>query len=80
MNYRTTRDVLLLGNAILSVAKKNFPLQIAHSQPEVAMKDLGMKICTCDLEEALSVSVKFGHNQAMIHSGDDSDAYRDGIV
>jgi tetratricopeptide (TPR) repeat protein len=43
------------------------------------MKDLGMKIRTCDLSDALGVRVKFGHNQSMIHSGDDGDSHREAV-
>lgn len=80
VNYRTTKDILSLGNSILMVAKKNFPAQIAHSLPEVAMKELGLKVRICDFESALSLSVNFGHNQALIYSGDGSDSSRDSII
>lgn len=81
VNYRTTRDILLLGNAILSQAKANFPDQIAHSLPEVAMKDLGLKVRVCYFDDALSLSVKFGPNQALIHSSEDaSDANSANVI
>ena len=75
VNYRTTRDILVLANAILSVAKKHFPDHIAHSLPETAMKDLGLKVRVCDFEDATALSLKFGHNQALIHSSDDASDY-----
>lgn len=71
VNYRTTKDILLLGNAILSLAKKYFPDQIAHSLPEIAMKDLGLKVRVSIFEEATKQTVKFGHNQALIYSSED---------
>jgi hypothetical protein len=80
VNYRTTKDILSLGNSILSLAKKNFPAQIAHSLPEVAVKELGLKVRICEFETALSLSVNFGHNQAMIYSGDGRDSNRDNSI
>ena len=49
-----------------------FSDQIAHSLPEIAMKDLGLKIHICDFDDATSLTVKFGHNQALIHSSEDA--------
>jgi len=80
VNYRTTRDILLLGNSILTVAKRHFPDQIAHSLPEIAMKDLGLKVRICDFDDATSLSVSFGHNQALIHSEDSSGSSSDNVV
>lgn len=42
-NYRMTKSVLDLGNAILLSLKKEFPDQIEYAKPEVPMKDLGLR-------------------------------------
>jgi len=72
VNYRTTRDVLILGNEILSVAKREFPGAIGFAKPESAIKDLGIKVVLCDWEECFSQSgIKLGRNQALVYSCDD---------
>lgn len=72
VNYRTTRDILILGNEILSVAKREFPGAIGFAKPESAIKDLGIKVVLCDLAECFSQSgIKLGRNQALIYSCDD---------
>jgi superfamily I DNA/RNA helicase len=48
VNYRTTRDVLQLGNAILAVARREFPNAIGFAPPEISKKDLGIKVLLCD--------------------------------
>jgi hypothetical protein len=71
VNYRTTKDVLLLGNEILAVAKKTFPNAIGFASPEVSRKDLGFKVILCSWALALKQEVKLGKNQAFIFSSDD---------
>jgi hypothetical protein len=41
VNYRTTKDVLELGNEVLRLVKENFPGAIGFGMPEIATKDLG---------------------------------------
>ena len=64
VNYRTTKDVLILGNAILDEAKRHFGGAIGFISPKVAMNDLGFQVVLCDWEKAWSQNVKFGRNQA----------------
>jgi superfamily I DNA/RNA helicase len=52
VNYRTTKDVLDVGNQILCVAKNFFPGAIEFAHPEVAVKDLGLKVVLCDWDLA----------------------------
>ena len=70
VNYRTTIDILLVGNAVLQTAKQLFPDAIEHAQPEMSKKDLGLKVVLCDWDEAFSCKVAFGDNQAFIFSSD----------
>lgn len=44
------------------------------------MKDLGLKIMLCNSEDALALSVRFGHNQALIYLGDGSDSHQTNIA
>ena len=67
-NYRTTSDVLKVGNAILDVAKRYFPDSIEYAPPEVAMKDLFLKVVLCSWEDCLRVDVSMGTEQAFIFS------------
>lgn len=67
-NYRTTKDVLLVGNEILRIAKSHFPTSIEYALPEIAMKDLGLKVVLCDWDSATKTKVCFGRNQALIYS------------
>jgi superfamily I DNA/RNA helicase len=71
VNYRTTRDVLQLGNAILAVARREFPNALGYAPPETSKKDLGIKVLLCDWKMALSQKVRLGQNQALIYSSDD---------
>jgi tetratricopeptide (TPR) repeat protein len=75
VNYRTTRDVLQLGNAILAVARREFPNAIGFAPPETSKKDLGIKVLLCDWKKALSQKVRLGENQALIYSSDDVDGF-----
>ncbi|GKY96310.1 hypothetical protein MPSEU_000590700 [Mayamaea pseudoterrestris] len=71
VNYRTTKDVLELANAILKVAKRDFPGAIGFAQPEVAQKDLHYKVLLCCMESAFLEPIKLGAQQALIFSGSD---------
>jgi hypothetical protein len=71
VNYRTTSDVLQLGNAILAVARREFPNAIGFAPPETSKKDLGIKVLLCDWKLARSQKVRLGQNQALIYSSDD---------
>ena len=69
-NYRTTKDVLVVGNKILSIAKAHFPDSIEYAMPEMAMKDLSLKVCLCCWDECLTVYAFLGVAQAFIYSTD----------
>jgi hypothetical protein len=65
----TTRE---LGNAILAVARREFPNAIGFAPPEISKKDLGIKVLLCDWKMAAgSESETLGQNQALIYSSDD---------
>ena len=68
VNYRTTKDILIAGNAILSAARKFFPGAIDFARPERARKDLGLKVALCSWNAAFDSKVKFGSNQAFVYS------------
>jgi tetratricopeptide (TPR) repeat protein len=80
VNYRTTRDVLILGNAILNVAKQHFPGAIEYAQPEISVKDEGCKVRLTDWDEAFRTKVAFGPNQALIYSHGNSSEVKDAAV
>lgn len=68
-NYRTTRGVLEVGNAILQLLKQHFPSAIDSIKPrEVAMKDLGLRVVLCDWDNATKEHVSFGVQQAVVLS------------
>jgi tetratricopeptide (TPR) repeat protein len=73
INYRTTKDILVMANAILDRAKQAFPGAIEYALPETAVKDLGLRVVTCSWKDAMQTSVKFGQNQVYIYSPSDSD-------
>jgi superfamily I DNA/RNA helicase len=50
-NYRMTKGVLEVGNAILQALKTHFPGAIESPQPEIAMKDLGLKVALISWED-----------------------------
>lgn len=76
VNYRTTRDVLLLGNEILSVAKRAFPEAIRFAYPETSKKDLGISVVLCDWAATFSqTGIRLGRNQALIYSSSDPEAF-----
>ena len=80
VNYRTTKDVLVLGNAILNVAKKYFPGAIEYTQPEISTKDEGRKVRLTDWDKAFQPKVAFGPNQALIYSSGNSDEIKDAAM
>ncbi len=73
VNYRTTKDILVVANSILDIAKQAFPGAIEYALPETAVKDLGLRVVTCDWQAAMQTSVRFGENQVFIYSPCDSD-------
>ena len=72
VNYRTTKDILVMANAILDTAKRSFPGSIEYALPERAVKDLGLRVVTCNWGHAMHTTVKFGGNQVLIYSPSDS--------
>ena len=68
INYRTTKDVLDLANAVLRIIQREFPGSIYFGQPETATKDLGTKVVLCDWSTAQAEKLTLGHNQALIYS------------
>ena len=68
VNYRTTRDILTLGNSVLATARKFFPGAIDFAKPERARKDLGLKVTLCGWKAAFQAEAKFGEDQAFIYS------------
>lgn len=68
-NYRMTRSVLDLGNSILKSLKSKFPGQIEYAQPEVAMKDLGLRVYIVKWNDALLIEANLDLQQAVIYSG-----------
>ena len=68
VNYRTTRDILTLGNKILATARICFPGAIDFAKPERARKDLGLKVTICGWNAAFGTKAKFGEDQAFIYS------------
>jgi tetratricopeptide (TPR) repeat protein len=72
VNYRTTKDILTMANAILAIAKKEFPGAIEYALPEIAKKDLGLRVVMCSWNAAIKTQVKFGENQVLIYSPSDS--------
>jgi hypothetical protein len=68
VNYRTTKDILMLGNEILSTVKAFFPGAIDFARPERARKDLGLKVAVCSWKRAFEARAKFGDKQAFIYS------------
>jgi len=51
-NYRMSKGVLDVANAILAVLKNNFPHAIEYAPPEVAMKDIGLRVVLLNLNDA----------------------------
>ena len=73
VNYRTTADVLRVGNVILDLAKKYFPDAIEYAQPEVATKDNKFDVVLIDWDKAFEIkNLSFGENQAVICSADEN--------
>eukprot|EP00977_Amphora_coffeiformis_P013898 scaffold3784_cov174-Amphora_coffeaeformis.AAC.3 len=68
-NYRMTKGVLEVGNAVLALLKKYFPSAIDSIEPkEIAMKDLGLRVVLCDWDNAMNEPVSFGVQQAVVLS------------
>lgn len=67
-NYRMSKGVLEVGNAILGLLKKHFPHAIEYAPPEIAMKDLGLPVVLLDWDKATQSKVSFGVNQAVIYA------------
>lgn len=71
VNYRTTVDVLELGNSILSKAKQFFPGAIEFAKKEKAVNDFGLKVIVMNWEAATDeTNPSFGKDQALIYSFD----------
>jgi len=68
VNYRTTKDILMMGNQILATARAFFPGAIDFAKPEIARKDLGLKVALCSWKTAFKAKAKFGDDQAFIYS------------
>lgn len=68
VNYRTTKDVLLVANEVLRRIRTYFPGAISFARPETARKDLKLKIVLCDRSLALKQQVKLNANQAIVFS------------
>mmetsp|Transcript_20346 Transcript_20346/g.58415 ORF Transcript_20346/g.58415 Transcript_20346/m.58415 type:complete len:2357 (+) Transcript_20346:2738-9808(+) len=68
LNYRTTKHILQVGNAILSLAKKNHPGAIEFAGEERAVNDYGISVILCDWARALQTVPSFGEGQALIYS------------
>ena len=68
VNYRTTKDVLQLGNAVLAKAKEHFPGAIEFARKEQAVNDFGLKVVLNDWDSALATKPSFGKDQALIYS------------
>lgn len=68
VNYRTTKDILDVGNAILTAAKTHFPGAIEFSGKERAINDFGLKVVLCKWDEAMQIKPSFGKDQALVYS------------
>ena len=80
VNYRTTKDILTMGNQILATARASFPGGIDFAKPE-ARKDLGLKVALRSWKTAFKAKAKFGDNQAFIYSSNKpGDLLRDATV
>jgi hypothetical protein len=64
-----TKSVLDLGNAILKALKKHYPDQIEYAQPEVPMKDLGLRVYLVGWNDALKMNASLDMQQAIVYSG-----------
>ena len=74
VNYRTTKDILMVGNQILAMARDFFPGAIDFARPETARKDLGLKVALCSWKTAFKAKAKFGDYQAFIYSSNEPGA------
>ncbi len=81
VNYRTTKDILMMGNQILAMARAFFPGAIDFAKPETARNDLGLKVALCSWKTAFKAKAKFGDDQAFIYSSNEpGDLLRDATV
>lgn len=80
-NYRMSKGVLEVGNAVLLALKKKFPDQIEYAKPEVAMKDLGFRVAIIDWKDAFEkTEPRLGLKQAIIYSGSSKDISESKLV
>lgn len=68
VNYRTTKDVLEVANAILMKAKHFFPGAIEFARKEEAVNDYGLKVVLSDWDTSLTTRPSFGQDQAIVYS------------
>lgn len=68
-NYRMTKAVLDVANAVLNKAKECFPGQIEYAEPEIPMKDFGFKVSLVSWSAARAGKVSFGTQQAIVFAG-----------
>lgn len=74
VNYRTTKDILVVANTILKMLTETFPGAIGYVRPERAVKDLGLRVVMCDWQIAKKHEIILGDNQSFIFSPCDSAA------
>lgn len=71
----------MMGNQILATARAFFPGAIDFAKPEIARKDLGLKVALCSWNSAFKSKAKFGDDQAFIYSSNEpGDLLRDATV
>jgi hypothetical protein len=68
VNYRTSKKILEVGNAVLFMAHRHYPGTIENMLPERTTKDNGIKVVLCEWEKALLVKPSFSPNQALVCS------------
>ena len=73
-NYRMTKAVLEVANAVLDVAKTHFPGQIEYAEPEIPMKDFGFKVSLVNWSDARAGNVSFGTQQAIVYAGQEDES------
>lgn len=73
-NYRMTKAVLEVANAVLNKAKQHFPGQIEHAEPEIPMKDFGFKVSLASWSDAVAGKVSFGTQQAIVYAGEENES------
>ena len=68
-----TKGVLEVANAILQRLKKTYPEQLEYAQPEIPMKDLGLRVTLVDWSKAFKQKPNFGLQQAIVYSDWEAD-------